>query len=278
VPRCRAVHTLITPAELKSLAPSLRVVDLGSPDAYGRAHIPGALRVPLNGPATLKSAVDPLHVVNGAEFTALARELAISRNTDVVLYDASTTITAARAWWVFQYYGHPRCRVLDGGWARWVGEGHSVEVAAQPVPQLDGEPTTAKPQPHLLARREELMRAVSRPARHDKCQVLDTRTLGEFAGADLRGNARGGRVPGACHVPHADLLTPQGALRPAAELRQLFEQAGLNPDVRVVTYCQTGIRAALGALALRVAGFGDVANYDASMKEWLNDPQAPVER
>jgi thiosulfate/3-mercaptopyruvate sulfurtransferase len=110
-------------------------------------------------------------------------------------------------------------------------------------------------------------------------QLLDTRTPGEFEGSDLRGNARGGRPPGAVNVPHAQMLKPDGTLKSPAELRALFERAGLDLDRRVISYCQLGFRGALGCLALAQAGVEEakLAVYDASMREWLNDETRAVE-
>ncbi|GEP12483.1 hypothetical protein [Methylobacterium gnaphalii] len=44
-------------------------------------------------------------------------------------------------------------------------------------------------------------------------QILDARTAAEFAGEDLRKNARGGHLPGARRIGHAGLLTAEGRLK-----------------------------------------------------------------
>ena len=105
------------------------------------------------------------------------------------------------------------------------------------------------------------------------------RHASEFEGSDLRGNSRGGRPPGAVNVPYGQMLRPDGSLKEPAELRALFERAGLDLDRRVIAYCQLGFRGAVGCIALAHAGVEEakIASYDASMREWLNDPSRPVE-
>ena len=46
-------------------------------------------------------------------------------------------------------------------------------------------------------------------------------------------------------------LTEQGTMKPAAELRALFEAHGVTPDKRIIALCQTGYRSAHAYLALR---------------------------
>ena len=44
----------------------------------------------------------------------------------VVAYDAATGTSAARAWWLLRYFGHPNAALLDGGYAAWVAAGLPV--------------------------------------------------------------------------------------------------------------------------------------------------------
>ena len=60
-------------------------------------------------------------------------------------------------------------------------------------------------------------------------------------------------MPGAVHIEWTRNLAPDGAFKPAGELRQMYESAGVTPDREVLTYCQGGYRAAHAYLALRAA-------------------------
>ena len=68
-----------------------------------------------------------------------------------------------------------------------------------------------------------------------------------------------------------------GTMRPAAELRSMYEDAGVTPGKEVITYCQGGYRAAHAYLALRLLGYPDVRNYLGSWKEWADRAELPVE-
>ena len=106
----------------------------------------------------------------------------------------------------------------------------------------------------------------------DSTQLLDVRTVGEFVGVDSRGNHRTGHIPTAINLPHA-ALTDEGAFSTVETAKTAFAEAGLDPAKRVITYCQSGARAAHTALMLRAAGFDKVANFDGSMSVYANDTE-----
>ena len=71
--------------------------------------------------------------------------------------------------------------------------------------------------------------------------------------------------------------TPTARFKPAAELRAMYEQAGVTPERDVVTYCQGGYRGAHTYLALRLLGFPQVRNYLGSWREWGDRLDLPIE-
>jgi thiosulfate/3-mercaptopyruvate sulfurtransferase len=107
-------------------------------------------------------------------------------------------------------------------------------------------------------------------------QVLDARTHAEHLGEDLRSNARGGHLPGAKWLAHADLLNPDGTLKSQEELKTSMSAAGLDDDAPSVTHCDAGGRAALAALAAVVAGQRDVHAYYRSFSDCTADGACPV--
>ena len=91
---------------------------------------------------------------------------------------------------------------------------------------------------------------------------------------------RGGRLPGAIHQ-HAVLnLDPDKAwsFKSREVLRQRALDAGVDPEKRIITYCGCGISASLGLFALHLAGFENIALFDASWEEWGTDASLPIER
>jgi thiosulfate/3-mercaptopyruvate sulfurtransferase len=253
---------------LEDAAPPL-VLDLRPPEDFAAGHIPGAVHLDLWGvslidtdPAPLKAfmwMIDHLFNLRG-----------VTASTPVVVYDEQSGMRAARAFWFLEYFGHPRVQVLDGGFGAWVREKLPVtrEAAAPSKSTWSGTP-----QPHTIATWRDVQTRLGNP----DVVVLDTRSDGEWDGTTVRAK-RGGRIPGAVHVEWTRNLGADGAFKPAAELRAMYEQAGVTPDKEVVTYCQGGYRAAHGYLALRLLGYPRVRNYTGSWKEWGDREDLPVER
>jgi thiosulfate/3-mercaptopyruvate sulfurtransferase len=109
-------------------------------------------------------------------------------------------------------------------------------------------------------------------------KIFDTRTAAEHAGPDLRKNKRGGRLPGAANLPHADLLGADNRLLPADLLREKLAAAGIRPGELVVTHCDGGGRASLAALAALRARQAEVGTYYLSFSAWSADESCPIER
>jgi thiosulfate/3-mercaptopyruvate sulfurtransferase len=181
-----------------------------------------------------------------------------------VVFDDGRMTEAARVWFILQYFGIP-CRVLNGG------------AAARPAGVASRLPDG--PSGVVLRPGSGPVGLVDRVTLKDgfgAVTVLDARTATEFSGADRRGNPRGGHLPGAVSLPHADLLAG-GAVKDAEAVGALVRQAGIGAGP-VVTHCDAGGRAALAALALVEAGYDDVRAYYASFSDWSAAPACPVAR
>ena len=46
----------------------------------------------------------------------------------VVAYDSFGGLYAARLWWTLDYFGHAKCKVLNGGFRKWFQEGRPVSL------------------------------------------------------------------------------------------------------------------------------------------------------
>lgn len=254
--------------------PGVRIIDCAVLEAYRRAHIPGAVHLPVH--YYIKEAGPPgadhgTFVMPPAEFEGLMGRLGVSNDTLVVTYDDNNALVAARLWWVLNYYGHTNVKVLNGGWHRWLTEGRPITFhATRPKPAS----FTARPNPDLIADAEHLKARIGDPG----CQILDARTDAEWDGTNDRGNRRVGRVPGAKHLEWVRFVETADTRRflPAEAIERLLAEAGFTRGRATITYCQGGIRAAHAAFAMTLVGYDDIRVYDGSMRDWANRDDTPL--
>jgi thiosulfate/3-mercaptopyruvate sulfurtransferase len=103
--------------------------------------------------------------------------------------------------------------------------------------------------------------------------VVDVRRLAAFNGWPLRGEARGGHIPGAVVFPVAWLTTED-----EAEIERQLAAKGIVPERTVVVYGDGPDDAAMLEARLGAAGFPDVRTYDAGFPAWAADEGLPLER
>ncbi len=254
--------------------PGVRVVDADYPEAYTRAHIPGAVGLP-DANIYLKTARGETFLMGPEPFAATMSALGIGDDTAVVVYDGRSSLYAARLWWTLAYFGHPNVRVLNGGWHKWLLEGRPVTMAPPGGRPVAGPGRfTPRVEPGLHTDCARLRSAIGRA----NAAILDVRTDAEWTGADDRRNARRGHVPGAVHLEWVNFVTDDDrrVFKPATELREMLGSLGVSPDREVYVYCQAGIRAAHGTLVLKLLGYERVRNYDGSMRDWANREDTPL--
>lgn len=251
----------------------LLVVDCDEYPAYQRLHIEGAIGLRVHH--YLKEAGDSasgpgigMAIMPPDQFAKTMASHGISNKTLVVAYDNLGGLYASRLWWSLDYYGHPLCKVLNGGFRKWYEEGRPVTMDAPHVDRGSFEVTQVRDE--VCATKQSVTDAIGSA----NTVVWDVRAQDEHSGTDARPNKRHGHVPGARNLEWLDLTVKppvrSGLFLPADQIAEKLAAAGITPDKRVITHCQAGIRAAHSAFVLRLMGYPDVRNYDASWSEWGN--------
>lgn len=279
----KPLRGVIDATELKARLgqPALVVVDIRSGETRekGRAtylagHIPGAVHADYaHASWRLPREKISVYLPEPAQFEALAGELGIANESDVVIVhegaDATSFGAAARVYWTFKAMGHASIAILDGGYRGWTLD------AANPVAQGGVTPTAsiyeAKLRPELRADLGEVLAA----SRNGTTTLVDSRPPSFFSGLEKhRAVASFGHVPGAVNVPHSSAIGSDFRLKDKASLERAFAIAKDGP---AIAYCNTGHWAATDWFVLsEVLGRSDVKLYDGSMLEYAAEKKGPV--
>ncbi|HEY3557705.1 MAG TPA: sulfurtransferase [Kribbella sp.] len=284
---------LITVEELRALGTAPVLADVtwnlaGPPgkDAYDTAHLPGAYFVDLDTELAGPPGPGRHPLPDATTVTATFRRLGITTpDTPVVVYDANNSMSAARAWWTFRYFGLTNVRVLDGGLAAWQSAGGEV-TTTEPAPRAQTGPTTNSAGGDgstggvgggLIATPGHLpvLDADGAAAVAAKGILLDARAPERFAGEVEPMDPVAGHIPGAVNAPTTANVDDTGRFLPAADLEARFSALGVTNDTEVAVYCGSGVTAAHEALALESAGLPATV-YIGSWSEWITDPSRPV--
>ncbi|MFB6087541.1 MAG: sulfurtransferase [Haloarculaceae archaeon] len=238
----------------------------------GIGHVPGAVNVPFEAfRADAHAAESEGSEASGDEdggaagegegmlpgedvFAELMSEAGIERDDDVVAYDDTHGVFAARFLVTAMLYGHPveRLHLLDGDFSAWRLDHETTDEAAAV------EPTgyeIRRPDETPLVDIDEVAAAVEGDA-----VIVDTREDWEF---------EEGHIPGAVRLDWRELVDDETrGLKPREEMEQLLAERGITPDERIVLYCNTARRISHTYWVLRHLGYESVDFYEGSLTEW----------
>ncbi len=256
--------------------PGLVVIDVRGKAAYEfGGHIPGAVH------STWHEYSDPHAVPKGlinpdlGQIEQILRRLGINQDSDVVIYSNpfDNWGDEGRMFWMLEYLGHKKLRVLDGGWVKWTAEKRPFEHG-----RVTPSPGNFRAQPvkHLAISKDDLKLIVRAP--HPHTAILDARSLEEYLGKEVSGIPRPGHIPSAIHVPWNGFLNKDATVKDAAGIKAVLEDKGLQENQELVCYCTGGVRSAWLYFVLKLVGYQNVRNYPGSWWEWSRDFACPVEK
>jgi thiosulfate/3-mercaptopyruvate sulfurtransferase len=241
---------------------------------YDREHVSGARWVDPH--ALIRSGPPGTELPPIEAIDSVLEALGVTDQSRIVYY--GDTWMAPRLFLALEFAGlGDHAALLDGGLPAYRAANGLV---SNETPTWSHGSVTTQAHPEIVV-------AASWLAEHLKDSGLaltDGRSFGEDTGTDLSERLpRPGHIPGAMNLPWDQTFTDGPAalegvpsrLKPRAELRKLFENAGYRDGSQLVTYCTIGLRASHLYFVARYLGLRPRI-YDGSMSEWSRKTELPV--
>ncbi|HEY4613101.1 MAG TPA: rhodanese-like domain-containing protein [Bacteroidota bacterium] len=237
---------------------------------YQAGHIPGAQFLWFNWLAestpelsTEMPAVEKVDTV--------LENFGITNRSKIVLYFSGQNVTTTtRMLLAFSYFGFGNTvSVLDGGYDVWKRDGHPVSME---TPTVKRTSLTLRTNPAVITDADWVKGNLTVPS----VAIVDARTKNFYDG-NGGGILRQGHISGSRNIPYTAMLDSTARLKDLATLKKVFEDAGITPGTKVVTYCHVGQQATLVYAVAKMLGY-DAAVYDGCFEDWnVRGEEYPVE-
>ena len=244
------------------------VVSVRSTADYKKVHITGAVHIDLkelytNQPveSMLKPAADVAKVLGSKS---------VSEAKQIIVYDDGSGKNAGRMYWILDYMGASYVKILDGGMKGW-------RAARKPVTKNPTNVKAATFTPNVDKSKWAGIADVKKAVGNSSVVLVDARSPQEYNGTDQT-DIRKGHIPGAVNIEFSKVMKDDGTLKSAAELKSVFDNAGVTKDKTVIIYCKSSVRAGIVYMALTsVMGYANVKVFDGAFLEWQADASNKVE-
>jgi len=252
----------IEPEELTKNLEKFKILDTRESSVYKEGHIDGALNFPVS--LTYEHIKTNGKLTTPIKMQKIIQELGLDTNSAIVIYDDGTFFDASRLFWALEVYGFTNVKLLNTGYENWKSLKHQTSTN---TPNVKKSSYIAQVNSNRLATKFTTQIATKNPNQI----IIDARANQAYLGQKSSAK-RFGHIPKAINYPAAHNIANQ-KLQTIDNLQKLYSD--VDKSKKVVLYCAIGRIAATNYFALRELEY-DVANYDASWKEWGNDNTLPI--
>ena len=259
--------------------PKVRIVEVDYIPAtsYMLGHIPGAVLFDWKRDIIDSTKRD---VISKEVLEDSLQRIGVNNDTTLIVYGDFKNSFATFAFWIFKYYGFKDVRLMNGSRKKWFEEDRPLSLD---IPSYRrGNFKASDPDKSIRA----FMSYVKEKIGSQDKILVDVRTNDEYNGKTLAPTEysteygqMGGHIPGAVNVPWNKMVSEDGTLKSAVELKKLYESLNVTPDKEIITYCGIGERAAYTWFVLKyLLGYPNVKSYDGSWLEWGNTIGNTIEK
>jgi thiosulfate/3-mercaptopyruvate sulfurtransferase len=264
----RLISTTSLLAKIKNSNKPLKILDSTSPNSPGirnfkREKIVGAQFLflqSLSDPNSKFSTTLPPPSV----FNYLSQKLQITKEDEIVFYDAEGAFYSPRAFFIFKMYNYENIYLLDGGLTKWkkdklpIEEVNTVNVDIMKDFDINSKSDTIR-RNDLTASFEDIQ--ASSISHSQAPLIIDTRTERAYMSK---------KIPNSCNFPWTDFFNEERTFKSKEELLEKFKDLKIDiSNSNLITSCNVGLTACTPHFILsEIFGNNKIRLYDGSMEEY----------
>ena len=229
------------------------LVDVRSADDYAAGHVDGAINIPVTGVLVTENDV-PNMLADAETVASVMSEAGVTADDALLVYGAKN-MYAARMLWTLNMYDNFNVQVVSGGIVALEDNDAVISTTATVLPEADY--VTGDYQKKLISSLDYLQTLINTP--DENTVIIDARSAEEYAA---------GTIPGSVNVSHLENEYATGEFLSSRDLQLRYLGKDLTPDMKLVVFCKSGVRASEAYTALKDAGFSDVRVFDGSVLEY----------
>ena len=228
------------------------------------SHIPGSIFFDIDKISDQNSSF-PHMLLTKEKFSSIIGDLGISNDDHVIVYDKLGIFSSPRVWWMFNYYGHSKISILDGGFVKWSKEKKEIDSGkGKKYLQTNFK---ANENNSMVKNYDDIKTNISKR----NFQVLDARPKGRFEGTEPepRKNLKSGSIQNSINISWDEFIDPETkCFLDAESIKKKFQSLKFNFDQPVVFSCGSGVAACVVGKAFEIITNKQIDIYDGSWTEW----------
>jgi len=238
------------------------ILDTRDENDYKNGHIKNALNLPIL--LTYENQARDGKISNPQKMEKLFRKLGLDTDNQLVVYDSGIFFDAARLFWTLEVYGFKNVKILNAGYKDWTQKNLPTSIDT-PNPSKSNYITSINS--NRLATKFTTQIATKNPNKI----IIDARATSSYKGEQSIAK-RFRHIPSAQNIPATHNIN-NNKLQTIEKLKEIYKDVDKNK--KIILYCAIGRISSTNYFSLRELGY-DVANYDASWREWGNDFSLPI--